>query len=162
MKHPDLLRLDPRLIRCLQQRPQQLRLRDQILNLRRFDVVAQLIFRIRWVRAREDAACSIDTHDEDWIVDVVERVDADTVATLEAMVVEAGDEFPYEFPCLVPGDVARGVKSVDQDWSVGVEGAGVEDPGCEVFGREGDVLGGWEGHRGLTDFCSDNVFCGKD
>ena len=125
-------------------------------------MVAQFVLRVRWVRASKDTSGGVDTHDDDRIVDVIERMHADTVATLEAMVLEAGNELANEVSCLVPGDVTGWVERIDKYRSVGVEGTVVKDPRCEIFGWELDMLGGFEGHVGFGDLCNDDVFRGND
>lgn len=73
-------------------RLQEFWLRDDEFSFRSVDMVGQFILGVGGVCAGEDTACGDDAEDEDWIVYVVEGVDADAVARLETGTVETGDK----------------------------------------------------------------------
>ena len=126
LKHPfplpirveqhDLLPLQPYLCRGFQNRRHQLRLRKHKLRLGRAQCVRQFVSRVSRVRACIDATCCYDAEEKDWVPDVVERVDADAIAALEAYGPETSGELTDGFEGAAGGDiVVGGVKGGDVD-----------------------------------------------
>ena len=92
--------------------------------------------RVGRVRARVDATCCDDAEEEDRVPDVVERVDADAIAALEAYGAETGDELPNNFEGAAGGDVVGGVEGRDIDlvkWLGWFEEMGLRDE-WEAYG----------------------------
>ena len=71
--------------------------------------------RVGRVRACVDATRCNDAEEEDRIPDIVERVDADAVAALEAYGAETGCELADGFEGAAGGDVVGGVQGGDVD-----------------------------------------------
>lgn len=71
--------------------------------------------RVGRIRARVDAAGGNDAEEEDRVPDVVERMDADTIAALQAYGAEPGGELPDRFEGAAGGDVVGGVEGGDVD-----------------------------------------------
>jgi hypothetical protein len=71
--------------------------------------------RVGRIRARVDAAGGDDAEEEDRVPDVVERVDADAIAALQAYGAESGGELSDRFEGAAGGDVVGGVEGGDVD-----------------------------------------------
>ena len=68
-----------------------------------------------WVGTDEHPPCSNDSLDQDRIVEVVEGMNADTVALLKALCSKACNELPYKDPGLACRDCSFRVDTVDVD-----------------------------------------------
>ena len=75
----------------------------------------KFVSRIGRVRACVHATRCNDAQEEDRVPDVVERVDADAVATLQTYRAEAGGELSDCFEGAAGGDVVGGVQGGDVD-----------------------------------------------
>ncbi len=75
---------------------------------------------VRWVGTRVDASCSYDAEEEYRVPDVVERVDADAVAGLQAYGAKTGGELADGFEGEAGGDVVRRVEGGDVDLEKGL------------------------------------------
>ena len=77
----------------------------------------QLVSRIRRIRACVDAAGRYDAEEEDRVPYVVEGVDADALAALQAQGLEAGGELADGGARAAGGDVVGSVQGGDVDLS---------------------------------------------
>ena len=91
MEDPDFFGRDFGLACCFKEWTKQFRFGDQELDLGGLDVVAELVLGVGRIRAGEDASGGVDAHDQDWIVDIVEGMDANAIAGLKTGRVEASN-----------------------------------------------------------------------
>lgn len=80
----DTLVRNAKLLCRLLDRGQEVRLGDDKFGLGDFECMVQFKRRVTWICANEAAASAYDSLDQDRIVEVIESVEADTIAFLEA------------------------------------------------------------------------------
>ena len=115
IENPDIGLGDRICLSSGEDRGKHLRFGNQEFGVRGADVVRELEGRVGGVGAGEDAARGDDAEEEHGVVDVVEGVQAHTVAGLETGGVEACYELADYGACLPVGDGAGGVDGVDVD-----------------------------------------------
>lgn len=138
----DIRLVDAVFIRGFEDVLQHVRLREDEFDSRRLQGVREFVRRVRRIDAGEHGPAGDEAMEEDGVVDIVEGIYADAVASLDTERAEPGHELTDEFECLTGGDGVGGVITIDVDWLVPVVGEVVEGPRGEVFGWNWKVVFG--------------------